>query len=132
MPKCAEQQWVHRDSKAGGASVPAHSEAVEAGSVDSPPANLAATRGTAHACAPVCAPNGDVETSLATAIERAAEAGAWDAVIALTTELRERRLARDGVAVLRAERRQDASQEPKVPEGVEVASRSTGGRRGGR
>jgi hypothetical protein len=45
-----------------------------------------------------------VEAALADALRRAAEAGAFDAVAALTAELKARREARDGVVSLGAER----------------------------
>jgi hypothetical protein len=45
-----------------------------------------------------------VETALADALQRAALAGAWDAVAALTAELRARREARAKVVDLAAER----------------------------
>jgi hypothetical protein len=46
-----------------------------------------------------------VEAALADAITKASAAGAWDAVQALTAELRARREARAGVVTLDAQRR---------------------------
>lgn len=45
-----------------------------------------------------------VETALADALQRAAAAGAWDAVAAVTAELRARREVRAGVVDLSAEK----------------------------
>jgi hypothetical protein len=49
-------------------------------------------------------PSDTVETALADALQRAALAGAWDAVMALTAELKARREARARVVDLAAER----------------------------
>jgi hypothetical protein len=58
----------------------------------------------AGAC-PGAVPSSDpVEAALADALQRAALAGAWDAVAALTAELRGRREARAGVIDLASER----------------------------